>query len=301
MVFIRAQSDATAQGVAKIRAAENARNEGERIFSDEYAQHFVRGGRVVACLGRLNEYLSDLMLPGLHAMIVGRTKLFDEHVQAAVADGATQFVILGAGYDARAVRLPLPEAVKVIEVDQPLVQARKRSCYAGIPGIADKVRRITFLETDFNRESVDETLRRCPDFDPTAKTVFLLEGVTQYIPIEATETTLRSISAMSAPGSRLVISYVDANTYGERACEVAGEGYPLRAVHRLLGLTRGVGEPWISGWTKEEFASFAADSFSRVVADESTGEANERYFTPLGRTIAPASLLCTERYACIEK
>ena len=186
-------------------------------------------------------------------------------------------------------------------MDQPLVQARKRSCYTGISGIADKVARITFLETDFNKESIEETLRRCPNFDPTAKTVFLLEGVTQYIPTEATETTLRSISAMSPPGSRLVISYVDANTYGEREYEVAGEGYPVRAVHRLLGHTRRVGEPWISGWTKEEFASFAADSFGRVVADESTGEANERYFTPLGRTIPPARLLCTARYAGIAK
>ena len=46
-------------------------------------------------------------------------------VQAAVEAGVTQYVILGAGYDTRAVRLRLPASVAIFEVDQPDVQKKK--------------------------------------------------------------------------------------------------------------------------------------------------------------------------------
>ena len=110
---------------------------------------------------------------------------------AAVMAGATQFVMLGAGYDARGWRLPLPKTVKVFEVDQPDVQALKKARLAGVPGLA--LDAVSFVPVDFAVDSLETELKRCPGFDPAAKSVFLLEGVTQYISKTATSSTLNSL------------------------------------------------------------------------------------------------------------
>merc|ERR1712224_281533 len=119
---------------------------------------------------------------GVMYLLAGRTREFDERVRAAVAAGTKQVVILGAGYDTRGFRLGLPSDVLVFEVDQPDVQQKKRAALDAIKRSGKDLPNegnVHFVPCDFNVESVQK-IKDEPKYDPSAATIFTLEGVTQY-------------------------------------------------------------------------------------------------------------------------
>ena len=66
-------------------------------------------------------------------MMALRTAAIDAAIRDAIAGGATQLVILGAGYDGRAWRMPELAGVKVFEVDHPATQGDKRTHLEELP------------------------------------------------------------------------------------------------------------------------------------------------------------------------
>ncbi|HEX3841642.1 MAG TPA: SAM-dependent methyltransferase [Acidimicrobiales bacterium] len=96
----------TAVSVAVCRAAESARP--DRWFFDPLAVYLV-------------EHAVDSLppvRPGLVAWISARTRFLDAVTMEAMEDGVRQIVIVAAGLDARAFRLPLPADAVVFEVDR---------------------------------------------------------------------------------------------------------------------------------------------------------------------------------------
>jgi methyltransferase (TIGR00027 family) len=141
-----------------------------------------------------------------------------------------QFVILGAGFDTRAFRVPRPGQIRCFGVDMPQTQASKRELLrtARIHASA-----ITFVSADFETE---DWLARlvASGFDPNQPAVFLWEGVIMYLDRPAVESILRKI-ASTAKGSVLVFDYITTEPlrspslywrYGGAATRAAGE--PLR-------------------------------------------------------------------------
>jgi len=131
-----------------------------------------------------------------------RVTFFDSAVDRYLGDIA-QFVILGAGFDTRAFRLPKDARVQSFEVDAPKTQAIKREMLkkAGINSAG-----VTFIAADFEKE---DWLTRLVDagFDPGKPALFLWEGVVMYLDREAVEATLRKI-ASTAKGSVVAFDYV---------------------------------------------------------------------------------------------
>ncbi len=130
-----------------------------------------------------------------------RIAFFDAAVNRHLAD-IDQFVILGAGFDTRAFRLPKGTRVKSFEVDMPKTQAVKRAMLekAGIDAAG-----VTFVAADFEK---DDWLTRLVDagFDSGQPAFFLWEGVIMYLDRDAVETTLRKI-ASTAKGSVVAFDY----------------------------------------------------------------------------------------------
>src|SRR5258708_19289470 len=91
-----------------------------------------------------------------------RTSAIDAAVRDAVGRGATQLVILGAGYDARAWRMKELAGVRVFEVDHPATQNAKRSHLSQLP---PPIGNISFVPVDFERDSLNAPLYR-PAHDP---------------------------------------------------------------------------------------------------------------------------------------
>jgi methyltransferase (TIGR00027 family) len=131
-----------------------------------------------------------------------RQTFYDSVVDRYFAD-IPQFVILGAGFDTRAFRLPKETQVRRFEVDAPKTLAIKREALrrAGIdPG------GVTLVSADFERE--DWLIRLLEHgFDVDQPTLFLWEGVTPYLDKTAVEATLRRIAG-TAQGSVLAFDYI---------------------------------------------------------------------------------------------
>jgi methyltransferase (TIGR00027 family) len=114
---------ATGLLVAAMRAEESLRD--DALFDDPYA------ARLAGDDGRRLLAESTAATGQPSAPIVVRTRLYDEALLKAHADGLSQVVILAAGMDARSYRLPWRDGTTVFEVDQPQVIAIKDERLAG--------------------------------------------------------------------------------------------------------------------------------------------------------------------------
>jgi methyltransferase (TIGR00027 family) len=130
-----------------------------------------------------------------------RIWFFDDAVDRHLPAMA-QFVILGAGFDTRAYRLPAGAGVRVFEVDSPRTQRVKRETLAKAGIDAGGV---TFVPADFERQDWLACLVSA-GFDPARPTLFLWEGVTMYLERATVEDTLRKI-ASTAAGSVVAFDY----------------------------------------------------------------------------------------------
>ncbi|RMI33658.1 SAM-dependent methyltransferase [Nocardia stercoris] len=134
-----------------------------------------------------------------------RTRWFDDYCAAAVATGVRQIVILAAGLDARAYRLPWPAGTTVYELDQPLVLEFKRSVLAahGDRPVARRREVPVDLRTDW------PAALRAAGFDPTAPTAWLVEGLLIYLSPAEQDVLYERIESLSAPGSFVGVEQMD--------------------------------------------------------------------------------------------
>ena len=133
-----------------------------------------------------------------------RTRFFDDFFTGAAADGLRQAVILAAGLDTRAYRLPWPAGMVVYEVDQPQVIAFKTETLAGLGAAPTAERRAVGIDL---RDDWPEALRR-NGFDVGRPTAWSAEGLLPYLPPDAQDRLFDHITALSAPGSRLATEHV---------------------------------------------------------------------------------------------
>jgi methyltransferase (TIGR00027 family) len=144
---------------------------------------------------------SDRLAAGLVGMLGARTRFFDERIQATLAAGVTQVVLLGAGYDARPYRLSAPGA-RFFEIDHPATQHDKRSRLGGLP----QPNPVTYVSVDFTRDNLSQKLAEA-GHDSTKPSFFLWEGVVMYLNETAIRATLGALRERGAPGSRLAFDF----------------------------------------------------------------------------------------------
>ena len=188
------QSSRTAEHMAFFRALESLRPPHQRLFSDPYAACFLSPGfrRAVSLasvpgLGRAIPWLADVIVPGARSSAIARTRVIDDALVAALAKGIRQVVILGAGFDCRALRIPELRPARIFEVDHPQTFATKR---AHLAQFADQQpASLTFVQIDFNQQSLAEVLRQA-GFVSSQRSVLLWEGVTNYLTADAVASVL---------------------------------------------------------------------------------------------------------------
>ena len=196
------------------------------------------------------------MARGMADLIGLRTTAIDNAVRDAIAAGATQLVILGAGYDGRAWRLPELEGVRVFEVDHPATQGEKRAHLSELPPASGIV---TFVPMDFERDSLGAVLARA-GHDASSPTCWIWEGVVMYLTRDAMRATLADIAGSSAPGSTLIVNY---HTVHRR--------FVARLIYRLIG------EPQISAWSPEEMGADLRSVGFAVGEDSGMADWNDRF------------------------
>ncbi|MFR9730723.1 SAM-dependent methyltransferase [Saccharopolyspora sp. MS10] len=190
----------TAAAVGRERAEESARPDG--LVRDPWASALVDAAVAAAPESPQWRLIAEgmtpsAMVPAMCGFLALRTRWLDDAVLAAVAGGIRQVVVLGDGFDTRALRLPWPAPVDVITVDQPAVIEIVRRALdreEPEPGV-----RWTRVPADLTGPWASEL--RATGFDPGSATAWIIEGVLMYLdPAEAGE-LLRVVRELSAPGS----------------------------------------------------------------------------------------------------
>jgi methyltransferase (TIGR00027 family) len=138
-------------------------------------------------------------------VIVSRTVAIDDAVRARPIQ---QLVIIGAGLDDRAWRMPELADVEVFEVDHPASQRDKRSRVGDLQPLAKSVR---FVPVDFTRDRLDTALAPV-GHRPEQATMWIWEGVVPYLSRAEVAATVQAVSSRSAAGSRL------SSTISRRRC-----------------------------------------------------------------------------------
>lgn len=200
----------TATMVAAARAM--ATRDPRRLIDDPFAEPLVRAVGIPFFTDLLDGRIDVSQLPDggadrMQAMIAGmamRTRFFDGYLSAAATAGVRQAVILAAGLDSRAYRLPWPPGTVVYEVDQPAVIAFKAAAMADVRAAPTAALRTVGVDL---RADWPAALRSA-GFDPAAPTAWLAEGLLIYLPPQAQDHLLDTITALSAHGSTVATEYV---------------------------------------------------------------------------------------------
>lgn len=133
--------------------------------------------------------------------LVNRSMNFDAKWCEALDDGCKQFVILAAGLDARAWRLPrMDKSVKVFEVDVPRAFRYKEERLKSID-VPLKCERVA-VEADLSDPNWSEQLL-ASGFDPSQRSFFLIEGLLMYLPPGAPEALLGKVATLMSAGSTI--------------------------------------------------------------------------------------------------
>jgi methyltransferase (TIGR00027 family) len=250
--------------MAYVRADESGRP--DRLFDDPYAQAFVAAAAGALPGGGVTDS-GDPMAGVVHAAVV-RTRFFDDFLLDACLSGCHQVVLLAAGLDTRAFRLPWPAGVSLFELDLPAVLAFKEHVLTGTDAVP-RCRRVTVavdLREDWSSRLVTAGLR------PAAPTVWLLEGLLIYLTAGEATTLLRAVTELSAAGSRLACERQASDTRHRLAGPVTPRLARFTAMWKG-GLGRAL-PPWLAehGWqVRMEDRDSVADAYGRPSPAPSDG------------------------------
>lgn len=285
----------TAQYVALFRAIESARPARSRLFDDPLARGFLdrrlelaaRAARLPGLRASISRFIDRRWHNALTSLAI-RTRLIDDALADALAAGATQVVILGAGFDSRAYRLGELSGRRVFELDRSRVLRAKRAAVERMLGAPPS--NVVFVPVEFEQDDLGHRLRQSgyraePSF-------FIWEGVTSYLTARAVDETLRHLHSLSAPGSEIVFTYLDRGALDGSRPELASWA---SSVDRA-------GERFTFGFDPGELPGYLAERGFELLEDVSTAERAPGYLEPLGRRSegSPAARVARARVEAAE-
>lgn len=169
------------------------------------------------------------------SLMILRTRFIDEALKRAVNNGATQILVLGAGFDSRAYRFgELLKHCQIFEVDAETTQEYKRRRIQAILGEVPS--NVTYVSINFAKDDFGSALN-AQGFRNRAKSFYIWEGVSMYLPEKSVREMLKTVASHSAPGSSIVLDY--ANSLGIDIAKQNPQG--------PVGMAASWGEPWIFG------------------------------------------------------
>jgi len=245
------QASRTAQYMALFRALETNRNPKDRLFTDPYAINFLdkelRLATKASKIPVFRKFIARKIqkrIPGAFSSGLARTKYIDDLLQDTIRHGVKQVMILGAGFDTRALRLDSLRSVPVIEIDHPNTSNFKTSILKKrIGGLPENV---SYHQIDFNKQSLDE-LAEQNNFDFSLATTIIWEGVTNYLTAEAIRKTF-SFIARFPKDSYVIFTYVHQQVLDDPGSFTGGE--------KLLNDLEKIEERWTFGFVPAQLSDY---------------------------------------------
>jgi methyltransferase (TIGR00027 family) len=186
------------------------------------------------------KFIERLTIPGILLHYALRKKCIAGLVRSALTDGATQIVIIGAGFDPLGFQLhqEFPGA-QFWEIDHPATQSHKLRIFSKIG-----VDRLHFVAMDLSAASFDSKALLEGGFDPTQRAVWIAEGLLMYLTRDVIASLMRTLKDLSAPGSQFVFTFMEKQSDGRIRFDSQS-----KLVDWWL---RGRGEPFLWGTTRSE-------------------------------------------------
>jgi methyltransferase (TIGR00027 family) len=259
---IEQKPSSTAGIVCFFRACANKEKNKQIRGPDYLAKIFFKGwDRLLLKFHRLTLPMARRRVPGTYEYLIARTKFFDDVFKQALVENYPQIVFLGAGYDTRPYRFKdYINQTKIFELDVPTTQQIKKQ-YLRLSNVSIP-KQLQFIPINFNKEELGEVLIK-NGFKKNQKTLFIWEGVTEYLTPEAVDSTLEFISKNSS-GNAVAFNYIyksvvdqTCNYYGAKeivkATEKSDEPYQFGIEEgKIEQFLKGRGFELVSHYTAEE-------------------------------------------------
>jgi len=242
-----------------------------QLIDDPYGAAFV-STRVAGVLDReMHRFRALAALPGFKHWILYmqvRTRVIDDALRDFLAAGGRQLVVLGAGYDTRALRMPDLADANIFEVDHPATQGHKRNVLEEIGADSPS----TYVTWDFETRPMEDLPDALADagLDRADPVFTIWEGVTMYLTPPAIDASLRAIRAWSCQGSQIAMTYFAKS-------RVTQPSLVMRAMNAVVSA---FGEPWKFGWQTDELPGYLAERDWDLVRDLSMADAAELLLPP---------------------
>ncbi|MEX1363398.1 MAG: SAM-dependent methyltransferase [Nannocystaceae bacterium] len=228
---------------------------------------------------RLLGWAEGKLLPGQSTHLVLRKRFIDDETRAAIEDGATQVLVVGAGFDTLGLRLARAHrGVRFIEVDHPATQSLKRHALDQL----DRPANLHLYPADLGETSLPEVLDEL-GWDPDARSVVIAEGLLMYLDEHDVADFLRGVASVLSPRSRMLGTYLLPDERGRPQ------------MGRLGGLSRAslalLGEPMRWAVSPEEIATLLLDCGLEPSAQPGRVDLRLRYLVPAGLDALPLATI----------
>ena len=219
--------------------------------------------------------------------VITRARFSEDALLASVSGGVRQYVLLGAGFDSFALRVPVEaQHLDIFEVDHPATQSLKKMRLAEC-GLSVSPR-VHFVAADLAVERLEEVLLNA-GFGREIPAFFSWLGVTMYLTQAANLAALSAIADCASPGSELIFNYIDQAAFG------GPKQAPSPDFVEVQRIVAAMGEPFLSGFHP---ATLAADLRALgLELEEDVGEAAlVQVYDPLNlNSLRPVAELHTAR------
>jgi len=235
---------------------------------------FMRLPIQIPFVGRL--LLKVFAAKGIYEYVIARTKYIDAVFRQVLSDQFSQILIFGSGFDTRALRFQKESSqTKIFELDAPATQEAKLAQYRKRHFVVPS--NVVFVPIDFDTESLPLKLDQA-GFKRNERSLFILEGVLEYLEPQSVDRTFRTIRELAGPGSEVVFNYIYASVL-RREQRYYGEKGAVEAVKKT-------GEPWQFGIEKGEIAHFLSRYGFELRDHRDARDLEEMYFKdPAGRIV----------------
>lgn len=255
----------TALGACMLRAAHLLVDAEPKIAADPWAMFFLDERR--RALAANPEVMTSDITRASRSTVSARVPITEQALDAFVAGGGAQYVILGAGFDSFALRRgDLAGRLTVFEVDHPATQRLKRAKLAD--GGVVEPGHVRFVPVDFERTDA-ETELLAAGWRRDIPTFFSWLGVVMYLTDSATFGTLEFVSSCPR-GSMIVVQYAVTGP------TVTGADLDIR--DRASVGVAAQGEPWINFYEPEVLVSRLFAAGFAEVDDLRAEQLQPRYF-----------------------
>lgn len=268
----------TGFGVSATKAIGMLYPKEKRIFEDPYSEKLLPPAYKFWILLMRSRIMFDMimklrerMTPGVIGWMFCRFRYIDDVIKSCLANNEINTIVnLGAGMDCRPLYIPGADQIKYFEVDHPDVIHYKRKKIKKILGNVPE--HVTYVPVNFEIQNLEDELYNA-GYDLRSKSLFIWEGVTQYISSEANDTILKYISK-AANHSKIVFTYIIKSFIEDRNIH---EG-----VKNMHNYVRKRNNPlWIFGIDPEELPEYLSSYSLSLIEDVGSEEVTERYMKPV--------------------